>query len=200
MARLGPPKAGGPKTASSCYTKWKQLILQAKQKTYPGASGWTYSDDKGFNVTDDTREAWNNFSKTHPHLDGSLVVDAAQDARHDGAIAFRSVRFRADCVQQVDMRARGAEPPICCIPSSILHDADSEVFYHPLNLVHYVTPNIDGRDPEKFQKNETAKKKKLEEHSNIRVRRVEPTLLTGAVLYAPVVLFIWTWEVRVAET
>ncbi|KAJ6571052.1 hypothetical protein B0H19DRAFT_1255053 [Mycena capillaripes] len=74
MADLGPPKAGGPKTASSCNTKWKQLrklhdyILQAKQKTYPGASGWTYSDDKGFNVTNDTREAWNNFSKAHPHF------------------------------------------------------------------------------------------------------------------------------------
>ncbi|KAJ7939255.1 hypothetical protein B0H13DRAFT_2532640 [Mycena leptocephala] len=74
MAGLGPPKAGGPKTTSSCNTKWKQLrklhdcILQAEQKTYPGASGWTYSDDKGFNVTDDTRDVWNNFSKAHLHF------------------------------------------------------------------------------------------------------------------------------------
>ncbi|KAJ6466636.1 hypothetical protein DFH09DRAFT_1345881 [Mycena vulgaris] len=69
-----PPKKGGPKTADSIATKWKatrklyDLIMQAKQKAYPGASGWTYSDDLGFNVTDDTRDAWSNFAKAHPHF------------------------------------------------------------------------------------------------------------------------------------
>ncbi|KAJ7841947.1 hypothetical protein B0H13DRAFT_2414039 [Mycena leptocephala] len=43
-------------------------ILQAKQKAYPGASGWTYSDNLGFNVTDDTQDAWSNFVKAHPHF------------------------------------------------------------------------------------------------------------------------------------
>ncbi|KAJ7678802.1 hypothetical protein B0H17DRAFT_1206578 [Mycena rosella] len=69
-----PPKKGGPKTANSIATKWKgtrklyDQILQAKQKAYPGALGWTYSDDLGFNVTDDTRDAWSNFVKAHPHF------------------------------------------------------------------------------------------------------------------------------------
>ncbi|KAJ7826810.1 hypothetical protein B0H14DRAFT_3722202 [Mycena olivaceomarginata] len=61
MANLGPPVKGGPKTASSIAT-----ILQMKQKAYPGASGWTYSDELGFNVTDDNLDAWANFSRAHP--------------------------------------------------------------------------------------------------------------------------------------
>ncbi|KAJ7015948.1 hypothetical protein C8F04DRAFT_1356370 [Mycena alexandri] len=57
MASQWPPKKGGPKTAKAIETKWK-----AKQ--YPGASGWTYTDENGFKVTDDTREAWD----AHPHF------------------------------------------------------------------------------------------------------------------------------------
>ncbi|KAJ7689192.1 hypothetical protein B0H17DRAFT_1202548 [Mycena rosella] len=74
MASNWPPKKGGPKTANSIATKWKgtrklyDQILQAKQKAYPGASGWTYSDDLGFNVTDDTRDTWSNFVRAHPHF------------------------------------------------------------------------------------------------------------------------------------
>ncbi|KAJ7692698.1 hypothetical protein B0H17DRAFT_1200279 [Mycena rosella] len=74
MASNWPPKKGGPKTANSIATKWKGMrklydqILQAKQKAYPGTSGWTYSDDLGFNVTDDTRDAWSNFVKAHLHF------------------------------------------------------------------------------------------------------------------------------------
>ncbi|KAJ7502102.1 hypothetical protein B0H11DRAFT_1661708, partial [Mycena galericulata] len=74
MASKWPPKKGGPKTAGSIATKWKATrkrydqILQAKQKTYPGASGWTYTDELGFNVTDDDQEAWSNFAKAHPHF------------------------------------------------------------------------------------------------------------------------------------
>ncbi|KAJ7039986.1 hypothetical protein C8F04DRAFT_1178338 [Mycena alexandri] len=74
MASQWPPKKGGPKTAKSIETKWKALrklhgyILQAKQKAYCGASGWTYTDEGGFNVTDDDREAWENFVKVHPHF------------------------------------------------------------------------------------------------------------------------------------
>ncbi|KAJ6596321.1 hypothetical protein DFH09DRAFT_1407473 [Mycena vulgaris] len=74
MASNWPPKKGGPKTADSIATKWKATrklydhILQAKQKAYPGASGWTYSDDLEFNVTDDTRDVWSNFAKAHPHF------------------------------------------------------------------------------------------------------------------------------------
>ncbi|KAJ7765582.1 hypothetical protein B0H16DRAFT_1687242 [Mycena metata] len=74
MASQWPPKKGGPKTAKAIETKWKALrklheyILQVKQKSYPGASGWTYTDERGFNVTDDNREAWDNFVKAHTHF------------------------------------------------------------------------------------------------------------------------------------
>ncbi|KAJ7196895.1 hypothetical protein B0H12DRAFT_1245175 [Mycena haematopus] len=74
MAEKWPPRAGGPKTAKSIMTKWKtarklhEYILQAKQKRYPGASGWTYTDELGFNVTEDDREAWKNFARGHPHF------------------------------------------------------------------------------------------------------------------------------------
>ncbi|KAJ7703908.1 hypothetical protein B0H17DRAFT_1126948 [Mycena rosella] len=74
MASNWPPKKGGPKTANSIATKWKgtrklyDQILQAKQKAYPGASGWTYSENLGFNVKDDTQDAWSNFVKAHPHF------------------------------------------------------------------------------------------------------------------------------------
>ncbi|KAJ6622359.1 hypothetical protein B0H10DRAFT_1944740 [Mycena sp. CBHHK59/15] len=83
-------KKGGPKTAGSIATKWKvtgklyEQILQAKQKAYPGALGWTYTDELGwtytdklgwtytdklgFNVTDDDQEAWSNFAKAHLHF------------------------------------------------------------------------------------------------------------------------------------
>ncbi|KAJ7806319.1 hypothetical protein B0H13DRAFT_2387147 [Mycena leptocephala] len=67
MASNWPPKKGGPKTANSIATKWKGGCLP-KQKAYPGALGWTYSDDLGFNVTDDTRDTWSNFVKAHPHF------------------------------------------------------------------------------------------------------------------------------------
>ncbi|KAJ6617499.1 hypothetical protein B0H10DRAFT_1948221 [Mycena sp. CBHHK59/15] len=74
MASNWPPKKGGPKTANSIAIKWKATrklydqILQAKQKAYPGTSGWMYSDDLGFNVTDDTQDTWSNFVKAHPHF------------------------------------------------------------------------------------------------------------------------------------
>ncbi|KAJ7769584.1 hypothetical protein DFH07DRAFT_768856 [Mycena maculata] len=74
MADNWPPQAGGPKTADSIMAKWKEArklhdyILQAKQKRYPGASGWTYTNELGFNVTDDDRDAWKNFSKAHSHF------------------------------------------------------------------------------------------------------------------------------------
>ncbi|KAJ6630933.1 hypothetical protein B0H10DRAFT_2320763, partial [Mycena sp. CBHHK59/15] len=42
--------------------------LQAKQKRYPGVSGWTYTGELGFNVTDNDRDAWRNFSKAHTHF------------------------------------------------------------------------------------------------------------------------------------
>ncbi|KAJ7911409.1 hypothetical protein B0H13DRAFT_2328375 [Mycena leptocephala] len=31
-------------------------------------SGWTYTDELGFNVTDDNRDAWKNFSRAHSHF------------------------------------------------------------------------------------------------------------------------------------
>ncbi|KAJ6630034.1 hypothetical protein B0H10DRAFT_1939275 [Mycena sp. CBHHK59/15] len=81
MAKNWPPQAGGPKTVNSVMTKWKvvhgnmaqflsddNFQLQAKQKRYPGTSGWTYTDKLGFNVTDDNRDVWKNFAKAHQHF------------------------------------------------------------------------------------------------------------------------------------
>ncbi|KAJ6621755.1 hypothetical protein B0H10DRAFT_2432064 [Mycena sp. CBHHK59/15] len=48
--------------------KLYDYILQAKQKRYPGTLGWTYTDELGFNVTDDDRNVWKNFSKAHSHF------------------------------------------------------------------------------------------------------------------------------------
>ncbi|KAJ7831343.1 hypothetical protein B0H14DRAFT_3713849 [Mycena olivaceomarginata] len=72
MASLGPPAKGGLKTAAAIATKWGQIrkifeaILQMKQEAYHVASGWMYTSQGGFNVTDETRDAWDNFSKAHP--------------------------------------------------------------------------------------------------------------------------------------
>ncbi|KAJ7182313.1 hypothetical protein C8R43DRAFT_940469 [Mycena crocata] len=92
MAREWPPKKGGPKTASAIMSKYKavrvlasrqpsrrdgcpsqmrklhEYILQALQKVYPGASGWTYTHEHGFNVKDEDQDAWNNFAKAHSHF------------------------------------------------------------------------------------------------------------------------------------
>ncbi|KAK7012395.1 hypothetical protein R3P38DRAFT_3209666 [Favolaschia claudopus] len=69
-ASFGPPTKGGPKTDKAIDGKWKALrklydyILQVKQKTYIGASGWTFTDEGGFNVNDDNRDAWNGRTLT----------------------------------------------------------------------------------------------------------------------------------------
>ncbi|KAJ6548884.1 hypothetical protein B0H19DRAFT_1074691 [Mycena capillaripes] len=66
---LGAPKHGGPKTSDSIRSRWTVIrklhdyILQALQKTYPGASGWTYTHELGFNVTPESKEAWLAFVK-----------------------------------------------------------------------------------------------------------------------------------------
>ncbi|KAJ6517925.1 hypothetical protein C8R47DRAFT_1062508 [Mycena vitilis] len=75
MAENWPPKKGGPRTANSIMSKYKVLrklheyILQALQKVYPGGSGWTYTHKLGFNVQEEDRDAWNNFSNlAHTHF------------------------------------------------------------------------------------------------------------------------------------
>jgi hypothetical protein len=42
--------------------KLLEYILQVKQKIYPGMSGWTYTNEHGFNGTNENRDTWNNFS------------------------------------------------------------------------------------------------------------------------------------------
>ncbi|KAJ7146793.1 hypothetical protein C8R44DRAFT_899013 [Mycena epipterygia] len=74
LASFGPPKKGDVKTAASCASKWIALrklhdyILAALQKTYPGISGWTYTHQDGFSVTDETMAAWANFANVHRHF------------------------------------------------------------------------------------------------------------------------------------
>ncbi|KAF7322354.1 hypothetical protein HMN09_00013100 [Mycena chlorophos] len=68
----GPPLEGAPKTAASCLGQWGtcreifDAILQVIQRTYPGCSGFTYTQEGGFNITDETRDAWSTFVKAHP--------------------------------------------------------------------------------------------------------------------------------------
>ncbi|KAJ7181812.1 hypothetical protein B0H12DRAFT_1246859 [Mycena haematopus] len=48
--------------------KLHDYIQQALQKTYPGASGWTYTYELGFNVTPESVDVWRVFVKAHPHF------------------------------------------------------------------------------------------------------------------------------------
>ncbi|KAJ7872009.1 hypothetical protein B0H14DRAFT_3567319 [Mycena olivaceomarginata] len=67
LRSLGPPKHGGPKTPDAIKGRWTvtrklhDYIQQALQKTYPGASGWTYTHGLGFNITPETEDAWHVF-------------------------------------------------------------------------------------------------------------------------------------------
>ncbi|KAF9017266.1 hypothetical protein BDZ89DRAFT_1140815 [Hymenopellis radicata] len=71
MAATTTPAAGGPKTSGAIKTQWNSLkrtheaIRQMKEKTYPGASGLTWSDDKGFDITPAMSTIWSNFLKAH---------------------------------------------------------------------------------------------------------------------------------------
>ncbi|KAJ7884325.1 hypothetical protein B0H14DRAFT_3857120 [Mycena olivaceomarginata] len=58
LRSLGPPKHGGPKTPDAIKGRW---TVQALQKTYPGASGWTYTHELGFNITPESEDAWHVF-------------------------------------------------------------------------------------------------------------------------------------------
>ncbi|KAJ7851944.1 hypothetical protein B0H14DRAFT_2581175 [Mycena olivaceomarginata] len=115
MATEFPPKAGGPKTANSIADKWKAVhvpavkklhdhFLKIKQGVYVGVSGWTYPDEGGFNVTDDTRDAWHNFVKAHPHFKNFAtrgwahfqVVDDIVPSRAHGRYVFSAGAMQAD--------------------------------------------------------------------------------------------------------
>ncbi|KAJ7735523.1 hypothetical protein DFH07DRAFT_967142 [Mycena maculata] len=69
LLSLGAPKHGGPKTPDTIRSRWATLrklhdyIEQALQKNYPGASGWTYTHELGFNVTPESMDAWRTFLK-----------------------------------------------------------------------------------------------------------------------------------------
>ncbi|KAF7360026.1 hypothetical protein MVEN_00730300 [Mycena venus] len=69
LRSLGPPKHGGPKTPDAIKGQWivtcklHDYIQQALQKTYPGASGWTYTHELGFNITPESEDAWHVFLK-----------------------------------------------------------------------------------------------------------------------------------------
>ncbi|KAF9071514.1 hypothetical protein BDP27DRAFT_1418872 [Rhodocollybia butyracea] len=71
MAETRPVTKGSPKTGPKIGTRWKVIksihkaILGAKQKTYPGISGWNYDDKHGFGVTEVNEDAWKSFSAQH---------------------------------------------------------------------------------------------------------------------------------------
>ncbi|KAJ7163342.1 hypothetical protein C8R46DRAFT_1222108 [Mycena filopes] len=72
MATRGPPLKGAPKNANSIKGVWTGMkkihdaLVLVLAKRYPGASGWTYDQEKGFSVSPDNREEWNEFVKQHP--------------------------------------------------------------------------------------------------------------------------------------
>ncbi|KAF7346734.1 Myb-DNA-bind-3 domain-containing protein [Mycena sanguinolenta] len=72
MAARGPPSKGAPKTVASIRSIWNTMkknheaILLVTQKQYPGASGWTYDQDRSFSVGDDNKDEWKVFVKQHP--------------------------------------------------------------------------------------------------------------------------------------
>ncbi|KAJ7366425.1 hypothetical protein DFH08DRAFT_797408 [Mycena albidolilacea] len=110
MAKEFPPKAGGLKTANSIADKWKAVqklhehFLKIKQGVYVGASGWTYTDEGGFNVTDDTRDVWHNFIKAHSHFKNFAthrwahfqVVDNIVPSHARGCYVFSAGAMQAD--------------------------------------------------------------------------------------------------------
>ncbi|KAJ3926908.1 MAG: hypothetical protein NXY57DRAFT_1109700 [Lentinula lateritia] len=72
LEACGPPSHGVAKTAvsikkyySSTLRKLHTDILAVLQKTYTGASGWTYTHEGGFNVVSATEDAWRNFVSVH---------------------------------------------------------------------------------------------------------------------------------------
>ncbi|KAJ7719817.1 hypothetical protein B0H16DRAFT_1605662 [Mycena metata] len=71
MAERGPPLKGAPKTAGSIKGVWAGMkkihdtLVLVLAKHYPGASGWTYNQEKGFSVTADSHAEWNTFIKQH---------------------------------------------------------------------------------------------------------------------------------------
>ncbi|KAJ6496156.1 hypothetical protein C8R45DRAFT_1131996 [Mycena sanguinolenta] len=118
LASFGRPKRGGPKTASSIATRWAALrklrdyIQQALQKTYPGASGWTYTHELGFNVTPQSIDAWRVFTKAHTHFrpfsnkgwDLYQLVDDIVPTRAKGKYVFNAARSsRSRTVGELEM-------------------------------------------------------------------------------------------------
>ncbi|KAJ7266950.1 hypothetical protein B0H12DRAFT_1230064 [Mycena haematopus] len=102
LASFGPPKEGGPKTASSIKSRWATLrklrdyIQQVLQKTYPGASEWTYTHERGFNVTPESRDAWRAFVK---------LVDDIIPARAKDKYVFVARSKRSRLASELDMSA-----------------------------------------------------------------------------------------------
>ncbi|KAJ6496271.1 hypothetical protein C8R45DRAFT_1132325 [Mycena sanguinolenta] len=137
LASFGRRKRGGPKTASSIATWWaavrhidcfmmehatdrcssqlhklRDYIQQALQKTYPGASGWTYTHELGFNVTPQSIDAWRLFTKAHTHFrpfsnkgwDLYQLVDDIVPTRAKGKYVFNAARSsRSQTVGELDM-------------------------------------------------------------------------------------------------
>ncbi|KAK7035175.1 hypothetical protein R3P38DRAFT_2518712 [Favolaschia claudopus] len=69
MASLGTPEKDTQTFHfHSQVRKLHDFFLQVKQKTYVGASGWKYTDEGGFNVTEETQDDWKVFASAHPHF------------------------------------------------------------------------------------------------------------------------------------
>jgi hypothetical protein len=93
-----------------------EAILQMKQKAYPGASGWTYTDQGGFNITDETRDAWDNFSKAHPIFKPFTTsrwvhfrtVDEIMPSRARGCFVF-SAGFTQPVVEDVPSQSQSQD-------------------------------------------------------------------------------------------
>jgi hypothetical protein len=84
--------------------KLHEHFLKIKQGVYVGASGWTYTDEGGFNVTDDTQDTWHNFVKAHPHFKNFAmrgwahfqVINEIVPSRARGRYVFNAGATQAD--------------------------------------------------------------------------------------------------------
>ncbi|KAK7024095.1 hypothetical protein R3P38DRAFT_2369598, partial [Favolaschia claudopus] len=74
MRARGHPVKGAEKNANSVKGCWNGLkkihdaLVLVIQNRFPGASRWTYDQQRGFSVCDDNRDEWKKFVKQHSIL------------------------------------------------------------------------------------------------------------------------------------
>ncbi|KAF8873649.1 hypothetical protein CPB84DRAFT_1967138 [Gymnopilus junonius] len=120
--------AGAPKTGKACQNKWSILRMTFRAiQAIKAKSGWTWTNDKGANITPDMEPEWLNFLKAHPrarpfkskgwvHLEKMTQV---MPATVKGAHIF--------CPSQGTTGLHSPEDPFNSTPIDNLQEADAPV-------------------------------------------------------------------------